>query len=152
MTFRSVLNLLYEIEADRKIKNHIQPMKYIDAEKLYEHLEQVSEFYPRYADNFLDNAVINVINGIKTFITSLQQEQPEVDFEKELDRWRHAHFSGKRDGDYSGEYLERKSQLDIARHFYELGCRHAAAMYDDIEFERQRRQSDAPSSLQAILR
>lgn len=27
---------------------------------------------------------------------------------------------------------------DIARHFYELGCRHTAVMYDDIEYERQR--------------
>lgn len=57
-------------------------MKYIDADKLYEYLEQVSEFYPRCADNFLDNAVINVIKGIKTFITSLQQGQPDADLEK----------------------------------------------------------------------
>lgn len=56
-------------------------MKYIDAEKLYEYLEQVSEFYPRYADNFLDNAVINVINGIKTFIASLQQDEKAVELE-----------------------------------------------------------------------
>lgn len=53
-------------------------MKDIDADKLYEYLEQVSEFYPRYADNFLDNAVINVINGIKTFIASLQPEYPDL--------------------------------------------------------------------------
>lgn len=54
-------------------------------------------------------------------IDSLQQEQPEVDLEKELDQWRHEHFAGERDGHYSGEYLERNSQLDLARHFYELG-------------------------------
>lgn len=53
-------------------------MKYIDAEKLYKYLEYFSEFYPRSADNFLDNAVINVINGIKTFIASLQQEQEDM--------------------------------------------------------------------------
>ena len=40
--------------------------------------------------------------------------------EKELESWRHEHFQGKRDGDYSGEYLERESQLSIARHFYSL--------------------------------
>ena len=43
--------------------------------------------------------------------------------EEELNQWRHKHFRGKRDGDYNGEYLERESQLDIARHFYELGLK-----------------------------
>lgn len=50
-----------------------------------------------------------------------QQEHQEVDLEKELDQWRHEHFAGKRDGHYSGEYLERSSQLDIAHHFFNLG-------------------------------
>lgn len=48
------------------------------------------------------------------------QKVPEVDLEKELDAWRHNHFKGKRDGHYSGEYLERTSQLDLARYFFEL--------------------------------
>lgn len=48
-------------------------------------------------------------------------QEPEVDLEKELDAWRHEHFRGRRDNKFSGEYLERKSQLDLARHFYELG-------------------------------
>ena len=50
-----------------------------------------------------------------------EQEQPEVDLEKELDQWRHKHFKGKRDGIYCGEYLERESQLDLARHFWNKG-------------------------------
>ena len=62
-----------------------------------------------------------VIEPLIRIITSLQQEHPEVDLEKELDKWRHNHFKGKRDGHFSGEYLERDSQLDLARHFYELG-------------------------------
>lgn len=61
-------------------------MKYIDAEKLYEYLEQVSEFYPRYADNFLDNAVINVINGIKTFIATLQREPRFPQYDNIVDK------------------------------------------------------------------
>lgn len=48
-------------------------------------------------------------------------EKIEELLEEELKRWRHKHFRGKRDDDYNGEYLERTSQLDIARHFYELG-------------------------------
>jgi hypothetical protein len=51
----------------------------------------------------------------------LLQEQPEVDFEGILDKWRHDHFNGKRDGHYSGEYLERESQMDLARYCFELG-------------------------------
>lgn len=47
------------------------------------------------------------------------KKQPNVDLEKELEKWRHDHFKGKRDGDYDGEYLDRESQLDLVRHFYE---------------------------------
>ena len=36
---------------------------------------------------------------------------------------------------------------ETAKHFYDLGCRHTAVMYDDIEFERQRRQEKEPQGL-----
>ena len=48
-------------------------------------------------------------------------EVKEVDLEKELESWRHNHFHGRRDKEASGEYLERSSQLDMAKHFFELG-------------------------------
>ena len=88
-------------------------MKYIPAEKLTKSIE----------DKGLDCSFALKMERLDTLalIDKLQQEQPEVDLEKELGRWRHKHFKGKRDGDYSGEYLERESQLDLARHFYELG-------------------------------
>ena len=47
----------------------------------------------------------------------------EVDLEKELESWRHNHFHGRRDKDASGEYLKRGSQLDLAKHFFELGLK-----------------------------
>ena len=50
------------------------------------------------------------------------KEQPEVDLEKELIQWHKRHF--KKAGtyeEYSGFYLENSSQLELARHFYELG-------------------------------
>lgn len=50
-------------------------------------------------------------------------EVKEVDLEKELDTWRHNHFHGRRDKDASGEYLERSSQLELAKHFFELGLK-----------------------------
>ncbi|MCR5352382.1 MAG: hypothetical protein K6E35_07840 [Bacteroidales bacterium] len=45
---------------------------------------------------------------------------PGVELEKAVEDWRHDHFGGKRDGHYSGEYLERSSQVDLARHIAEL--------------------------------
>ena len=50
-------------------------------------------------------------------------EMKEVDLEKELESWRHNHFHGRRDKEASGEYLERVSQLELAKHFYELGIK-----------------------------
>lgn len=50
-------------------------------------------------------------------------EVKEVDLEDELNKWRHEHFHGKRDWDAAGEYLKRSSQLDIAKHFFELGLK-----------------------------
>ena len=47
----------------------------------------------------------------------------EVDLEAELNKWRHNHFHGRRDKDASGEYLERISQLELAKHFFEFGLR-----------------------------
>lgn len=48
-------------------------------------------------------------------------ETKDVDLDVELSKWRHSHFHGRRDKDASGEYLERVSQLELAKHFYELG-------------------------------
>ena len=56
-----------------------------------------------------------------SFINTL--EVKEVDLEKEMKSWRHNHFHGKRDKEAVGEYLERVSQLNLAKHFFELGLR-----------------------------
>lgn len=56
-------------------------------------------------------------------------------FEKELDSWRHDHFHGKRDRDYSGEYLERESQLAIARRFYNLALSDLKEEIDKLRAE-----------------
>ena len=55
------------------------------------------------------------------FLDTLSVEEKPTNLEQELEKWRHEHFGGERDGHYSGEYLERSSQIDLARHFYELG-------------------------------
>ena len=48
-------------------------------------------------------------------------EVKEVDLKAELNTWRHNHFHGGRDFEASGEYLERITQLELAKHFLELG-------------------------------
>jgi hypothetical protein len=62
-------------------------------------------------------------------------EVKEVDLEKELESWRHNHFHGRRDKEASGEYLERISQLDLAKHFFELGLKvqHSSIGIPNIE-------------------
>ena len=51
-------------------------------------------------------------------------EVKEVDLEKELVKWHKEHF--KKDGTFigmSGFYLTNNSQIDIAKHFFELGLK-----------------------------
>ena len=66
----------------------------------------------------IDGVLYAAACGIK----NSEKEQPVCEgLEEELDKWRHKHFHGKRDNYYAGEYLERTSQLSLARHFYNLG-------------------------------
>lgn len=58
---------------------------------------------------------------ILSFLDTL--EVKEFDLEGELNDWRHEHFHGKRDQNAAGEYLKRVSQLDLAKHFFELGLK-----------------------------
>lgn len=57
-----------------------------------------------------------------TFLNSLDVK--DVDLEKELIEWHKEHF--KKDGTFigkSGFYLTNNSQMDIAKHFFELGLK-----------------------------
>jgi len=74
-------------------------MKYIDAEKLKKAIEEKG----------LDCSFALKMERLDTLalIDSLQQDQPEIDIEKEIDKL------------VSLEYDER--DMCIARHFYELG-------------------------------
>lgn len=60
---------------------------------------------------------------LNRFLSTLESEKPTLEgLEEELDKWRHNHFHGKRDDYFAGEYLERTSQLDLARHFAKWGA------------------------------
>ena len=65
-----------------------------------------------------------------SFVESLEKEQ-DVDLEKEYERFVTS------DPVYS-RLVNGIVGKAIARHFYELGCRHAAEMYDRIEHEKQK--------------
>ena len=65
--------------------------KYIDAEKLITEIERLKEraqaervLYPKTILSAKDYLLIQDYNSLLQFITSLQQEQPEVDLEKEI--------------------------------------------------------------------
>ena len=68
--------------------------------------------------------------------------KPEVDLEKEVDKWRRdKNFDKSQDVKYSGENITRKSQIDIARHFYDLG-RRASDITSDITSDINARKED----------
>ena len=60
------------------------------------------------------------------YVTEKLARELAMKLEEELDKWRHEHFHGKRDDHFSGEYLERTSQLELARYFAQWGSEHLA--------------------------
>lgn len=94
----------------------LEVKEYVD--KLYDNASIGLNEY----DSGLYNGIAETCMKLRGFIKArTSRERPEVDLEKEIGAWRHEHFNGERDGHYSGEYLTRASQSDLAHHFYELG-------------------------------
>ena len=93
----------------------------IDKDALVAKIKKLEKMYCY--DNRTNSGLvaISVFENINNVIDTL--EVKEVDLEKELNTWRHNHFHGRRDIFANGEYLERVSQLDIAKHFFELGLK-----------------------------
>lgn len=107
-------------------------IKYIDADKLIKSVNNYQEWAKAesnptygYADYY--KGKIDACKDIQEFITSLRQEQPEMDLEKEIEKeWETL------EKDYSPSALDkshiivsglvgRKQFSLIAHHFYELG-------------------------------
>lgn len=83
--------------------------KYIDAEKLIAEISRiVEEETPISNGSDYYHGVADTADKLLSFITSLKQEQPEVDLEKEMDRWLDE---------------EPHTVRATARHFYELGLK-----------------------------
>lgn len=93
-----------------------------EIEKYIERAKAERVLYPKTilaAKNYL---LIEDYNKLLSFVNTL--EVKDVDLEKELIEWHKEHF--KKDGTFtekSGFYLTNKSQMDIAKHFFELGLK-----------------------------
>ena len=109
-------------EIERRIKERVQMIK--DGDK---------QTRPN------DGSVSVELMSLLSFIESLEKEQ-DVDLKKEI-----VEMMAKQPF-----FIKAKDQIAFARHFYELGCRHAAVLYDDIEFERQRRCEEEKSEIPTI--
>lgn len=90
-------------------------MKLVSKDALVAEIDRLDALY--HTSKSLDGDLF--IEGLLSFLDTI--EVKEVDIEKELNDWRHNHFHGRRDKEACGEYLERSTQLDIAKHFYSLG-------------------------------
>ena len=88
---------------------------YIDADRLRAEIEQLLEFDGTVkTDYYIGKRDAELV--ILSFLDSLQQEQPVVDFETE-----YAKFSNDPDAlDYTFP-IDLADYKDFARHFYELG-------------------------------
>ncbi len=96
--------------------------KYIDAEKLIERLEEIKQ--AEYENCGGVNAKTGALQEVQELITSLQQEQPEVDLWKEIDKYFSKWVQGASDEGCFNADSQLISIYDchrIARHFYELG-------------------------------
>jgi len=95
-------------------------MKYIDADLLKSKLKDVATEF-KTGNYYLDNSeqavgYENALIDFEQIIDSLQQEQPEVDLEEELDTYYDSPL-------WDGEPVSWMTYTRIARHFYELGLK-----------------------------
>ena len=94
-------------------------MKYIDADHLRAEIEKtyMLEIAPWLSGVSAKSAIYDYVMPL---IDSLQQEQPEVDLEKEIERFLNSEESTSHTN--AGGYdVAFKDSVKIARHFYELG-------------------------------
>lgn len=100
-------------------------MKYIDADKLIAEIERrLKDYWELSFHNvkaFNEDSNVRELKELRSIISSLQQEQPEVDLEKEIE----VYFKGWTETDEGiachYQYVDLNTCRGIARYFYELG-------------------------------
>ena len=106
----------------------------------------------------MDNKTIDVsyvpqsLDAVE-YIKNNPTEQPEMDLEEEVCNYLKTHHLHIKDGgrvvfdnDDSPNFM--CDIRDIARHFYDFGCRRTAEKYDEIEYNRQRAEESVPNDLE----
>lgn len=96
--------------------------KFIETDKLLAEIERLKEkaqaervLHPQTILSAKNYLLIQDYDTLLSIITSLQQEQPEVELERELcEYYNKAEFG-------PSEAIEYETHKEIARHFYELG-------------------------------
>ena len=112
-------------------------MKYIDAEKLIAEIERRILQEQDFEDGDAEYGYKCALKDIKRFITSHQQEQPEVDLDVEINLGNEVEnfcleYDARKDAWYNMTPRDQKLlsnptwlnfAINIARHFYELGLK-----------------------------
>lgn len=114
-------------------------MKYIDADLLIRKIK-----YQIHLENLNFAALggggqtfcTNTLEWVLKQIDSLQQEQPRVNLEKEIEIYLEPIQA------WQVQEAPFTSLENCARHFCEVGLRRAAEMYDEIEYNRQRAEEE----------
>lgn len=107
---------------------------------LHEIIEEIKEMEReiKFPEDLYEAGKKDALCAVLNFLTKDEAEKKDVNFlEKEIIK------AAERFPEVSFAKLSR-----IAKRFYELGCRHVAVLYDDIEFERQRRAEQEPEGLE----
>ena len=95
--------------------------------------------------------------GKKDRSDTLEPEKPSEGLEEEVHNYLKIHHLHIKDGGRvvfdNGDSPNFMCDVrDIARHFYEIGCRHTAEKYDEIEYNRQRaEESEKPMNWEEEL-
>lgn len=109
-------------------------MKYIDADQIRSEIErEMGEITYGVGE---PKDVYTFCGELLDFLDTIP-EQPVEGLEEEIDACWQNWLSPSNQKEVE-EVLPKTEFATYARHFYELGCRRTAEMYDDIEYNRQR--------------
>ncbi len=105
-------------------------------EKIRAEIERLQHTDIPHTEEWWDGADY-VRRRMKEFLSDLEKsEKPSEGLEEEVKAWHKKHFKSKKVWEYySGYYLTRNSELNLARHFYELGQQSKPKVCDGLEEE-----------------
>ena len=124
-TYKKILSLINTLEVKDPYKQQYIQYDFIIKSELFHQLTKEQQKLWR---KEIEQAVISggeagiELAKDQRYKENLEAKEADMDLEKELIKWHKEHF--KKDGTFigmSGFYLTNNSQMDIAKHFFELG-------------------------------